>query len=746
MADAFTLSNDGSVVLQPDSSGSGASASTGTGSSLGTTGIQPVTPQVSNQTISAVGQAFQQAEPKLGLLDGLSKLTGGMLDNVIAQKQQEQFYDGMAQVVQGRALQDVENTQPWYSKIFGPNASVKGAMAMSANMALQDAQTQFMNDMPQLAKQSPDDVRQYLVKQAAGINVGDPAVDTMIKAKLAEGWGTMLETHMKQHYAYVQQQNVNSYTGMQTSLGDYVSSVARQADGDFLSSQSQAKVRADTIAQIDFNPGMDDESFKKGAVQAFQANMLKGNYAYGQLFRQSNTYMSLPQDVQDKLDVFAQRQETQGLTKLSFSDFGVQKADIQSGATLGTLSRNEVLAQSAALNNQVRRQTGISAPFVTGADLEQMINGNNTAFIRADDRAYAAGQKQQTADQKQLLKDKQLQYTTSQIAAGNPQQAITNGADENDVKNIMMDRWLNAGDPEGQANFLVNTNKYQYVASNIATTMQAGVKASEGVGYNDGFLTSAGYFSALNNKSPSTADAYFGKYTPQMLKYTAAAAAGAQPADAYAVAFSKPVDLNNLMDAAGGRQQAAQQMKDGVDKYFDQNIAYFLGAANQPAADYVRNQLVKTIGPKVDSLVGGGASIDQALSVATKNANEDMLGEDGYAMQPGMKTMAQTLHIPDKAIGPVFATLRDQKLQALGMDKSMITGLTRFGDDSNNLFISAIDNDGKTQFIPIHGDEIAGQYQLGIKTGTNAERGITGINMPVKPLSNTAVENQYLGD
>src|SRR5690606_14626624 len=108
----------------------------------------------------------------------------------------------------GKTLIEVQKEQPWYTRIFGPSATVQGAQAMTLMGAMNQAETQFYHDLPTLASQPPDAARQYLVNQAASIGqTGDPTMDAMVQAKLTEQFGPMMNAHMKQHLKFVQEQN-----------------------------------------------------------------------------------------------------------------------------------------------------------------------------------------------------------------------------------------------------------------------------------------------------------------------------------------------------------------------------------------------------------------------------------------------------------------------------------------------------------------------------------------------------------
>ena len=189
MGISFSLNSGGDTVIQTDASGGGSSTTFNGGVSGGS--------QFSGN--SAQGgtdySALGAAEARQGVfgsginLDSFNKLTQGAIQPYIDRAKKEQYAEGMAEAAQGKSLINIENDQPWYTKIYGPDATVQGAQMFNVNAAMNDAQTSFMQAMPQLRSRSPDQVRGYLVDKMAQVQAtGDPYTDAMVQQKLAEQW------------------------------------------------------------------------------------------------------------------------------------------------------------------------------------------------------------------------------------------------------------------------------------------------------------------------------------------------------------------------------------------------------------------------------------------------------------------------------------------------------------------------------------------------------------------------------
>jgi len=453
-----------------------------------------------------------------------------------------------------------------------------------------------------------------------------------------------------------------------------------------------------------------------------RANYERGNFIYGRIFRESQMWQNLSADEQRNVDQYQQKAEQQYLNKLAYSDYGTQKADIMSQASLGLISRNDAIKAAHRLNENVAQATGVEAPFVTGQDLETMVKGNNRAIIREMDKADARTNKANEAHQKELQKLQDTNFAVGQINAGDPEQAIITGAaSKAEVEQLINAKFseFSQQSPDQAVQFLAKTNSRGFVSDRVASLMTSGMRASQDQGYTDAFATSADWYRKLAAVSPAAADAYFGAQAPQMHQFVDMTAAGAQPQDAWKSTFSKPPQMNNIMRITGGRQQAADAVTKAVDSAWrDGGVMAALGF-REDTAPYLMRNLTTAVTNRIDQYVGANADINQAALVATKNAGVDQFGRDGYVKAPGQMTIARTLNIPDDAMGDVFSGIRDTKLKAIGANPNQINSIIRSG---NNLYISLITDDGITHTVPVSADEMKSAYASGIKKRDNRKR------------------------
>lgn len=372
---SFALDSTGGVVLQqPTESGNGPSVSLQGGGNA---------PLAQGQAGIAPGGEFGQAAAQsTATMDALNKLTQGALQPYIAAEQKRLYFQGMSQVVQGKSLQDIDASQPWYTKIFGPSATVQGAQAMTAMTAVSQAQTEFMENMPSLRQQDPDAVRSYLVDQATRVgNTGDPMVDGIVQSKLAEQWGAMLDTHMKQHIAWQQEDMGDRFVNNNVSAGKLLQSTLHGAEG-YATSPEQAQAIKDTET-AKYNDsllqpyGMSDESYGKYMASAARANLSNGNFeAYTAMKNNGDVWNAIPMDARVQLENEEQLWTQKALRKSpALSDIGGDQTKLTMSLLQGSFPGDEATLNSTidGINASWKARSGASTDVIDNQGRDMML-------------------------------------------------------------------------------------------------------------------------------------------------------------------------------------------------------------------------------------------------------------------------------------------------------------------------------------------------------------------------------------
>jgi hypothetical protein len=399
---SFSLNSDGGVVTQQSSGGGGSSNSFSGGPSGGGQSSGGVAQ--GGTDFNAMGRAMMQQGP-LGLginVDALNKITGGMIQGYIDRQKKEQYAQGMAMAAQGRSLVEIEKDQPWYTKLYGPDATVQGAQQMNVMSAMNDAQTQFMQAMPQLREKSPDQVRQYLVNLTAGMQAtGDPATDAMIQAKLPEMYGSMLSTHMGQYMQYQQEQNAQAFNNIGVSAGKAMQTTLQSNNN--LSDDDINSAHAQYLDQIAKPDNMNNEAYAKSLHDITVANAMQGNWQSVRAIQTLPAYQSMDPLVKAELDTKIPLLEAQAAAK---NPNTLQLLDSREGLVFNMTrgvspfdstpaGHAAAMVQMQALNDKNKTFNGDATPVFTHEQMAQTL----TAM---DENNYRRAQLLQKAQTQQL--------------------------------------------------------------------------------------------------------------------------------------------------------------------------------------------------------------------------------------------------------------------------------------------------------------------------------------------------------
>ncbi|KVV24459.1 hypothetical protein WK79_12865 [Burkholderia ubonensis] len=372
MTISFSLGADSGVITQQSTFGGGGSNSFSGG---------PSGAGQSSGSIAAGGNALQFADAagRRGMqnIDTLNKLAGGMLQPYIERQKKLQYAEGMAQAAQGKSLIEIENDQPWYTKLFGPDATTQGAQAFNMAAAMQDAQSQFMQAMPQLREKSPDQVRQYIVSKMGEVQPsGDPYFDAMVQQGLAEQLPKMLSAHMGQYMQFTQEQAYNGFTNLGASGGQALQDTLKANNN--LTPDVVAQAHADYTNLLVKPDNMTTEAYQRGLRDTVLSNAQNGNWQAVRAIKDMPAWQEMPTQMRDNLEVQIPRLEREwSLQNPAARNLFTSRADLQWSLMSGATGHDSSPEGHAWLD----------AAMDTMEDSNRKLNGDATAVYNNEQRA-----------------------------------------------------------------------------------------------------------------------------------------------------------------------------------------------------------------------------------------------------------------------------------------------------------------------------------------------------------------------
>ncbi|WP_427313046.1 hypothetical protein [Cupriavidus sp. H39] len=424
LPDSFALNPSGEVVLQ-DAVQTGGPATQIDGGGAGSA------PQaVGAHQVATNWQGI--AETGYKTLDAVNRLADGALKPYVERMEKQQFYEGMSKVVQGQTLQQIAKDDPWYMNIFGPSATVRGAQAMTATTALQQAETEFLSNMDTLRQQSPDQVRGFLVQQASSLgNTGDPLVDATIQAKMAESWGPMLKTHMREHLAWQQQDMMQKQTNNNVSIAQGLTAQRRAASTGWDPAE-QAAAYENAWQSAAPAPGQSRDSWNRGMLQSLTASLQGGHFDYFNAIKASPLWKQLDTRGREALEehlpmyVMKDAQSNPATTQITNNLAGFEFNLAHGGSGISTVGELDKAIDQ--YNDQYKERTGAEGQLINNArraelhkqwmagkaHLQQAIARSQAGDAKALDSAYWVAQAFTTGNYASL---KGIELDRSAVAA-----------------------------------------------------------------------------------------------------------------------------------------------------------------------------------------------------------------------------------------------------------------------------------------------------------------------------------------
>lgn len=161
------------------------------------------------QTVQAVGDLTQYNDGGDKTAAAIFGFAETMLTPVAAEVAERKFLEGVQRAASGEALTEIVNTQPWYSKIFGPSSAVEGARQYSLDVQAAKFDAAVQQAMPTLRNTSPDALPGIIQKMSKEFETGDPTTDAQLGLRLIKVLPNLIQAHTREYYKAQQEHAYN---------------------------------------------------------------------------------------------------------------------------------------------------------------------------------------------------------------------------------------------------------------------------------------------------------------------------------------------------------------------------------------------------------------------------------------------------------------------------------------------------------------------------------------------------------
>lgn len=327
----------------------------------------------------------------------------------LAAVRQQKFYAGFAAAAAGKSKNDIEDNHHWFSGVFGPTPYDLGADVFNTQKQVSDFNTEFTHNLPELRKQSSEQVQQFLVDAIQTKMTGDVFTDSMMSKSMMESMGPMLEMHTKAREAYQQEDlRVRQFSSAQSAMTAYQNAAV-----------TLAKLGKDSPDQQ--NVATAQVALKRNMLTALQTNEYQTDESKKQLYRDTitwaadndNWYALQALDEAGIKDIFDTDEQIKLATRVE-SAFTKSKsrwagnpemiemiAKYQATAATGGKNGKEVVEMGNLINQRFKAETGSPWDFY---DAEDQAGKASQAMVQRINAAEAEAREGRT-EAKELLKE-----------------------------------------------------------------------------------------------------------------------------------------------------------------------------------------------------------------------------------------------------------------------------------------------------------------------------------------------------
>lgn len=586
-----------------------------------------------------------------GTFELLMKLGETALAPAIQRRQNELFLQGAQRVVQGEALKDIIDEQPWYTKIFGESASAQGARTVAQIAQVDKFNASLLGDMDNLAQLSPEEAGKVVNKKMSEFLTGDPVADVAIQQKMVEASSTFYTAHAKAHYKYVQTNMKNQVVDMMVSTAGSLQQAARQRADGTISEKDWAQVEARSAQALMPISGQAPDSYWDAVQTATVDALAQQNHHFVNMVFESGLVQQAPAEVRKKLIDERRKYEKITREEAGYGDFGAEIGVLKALAATGQISPKEVVQRVDQLNEQFSLRYGIKTPVFSRDEMSAMLTGNLKKLYANQEAALKARATGEN-DQERALR------LATVIAANGGNMAIHSGlGTASEVQNAV---WAAAqaisakgGDP---MEFLVNTynsgdgHVNNYMRNQMNSAIRAATAGSE---YNgDAFTRAYQLWRGMYDKpdGKAAAQAYLGDNSLRMETFHMLNSNGMPPEHAFAMAFKEPLTKGTPISNEEVQDVLTKEIESIGPGFLDRIMGH--SPLTKTSKDVLASEIAKVYEPLVNNGVEKSAAIKRAVAMIAPST--DVLGPYVIRRNPGEPNLAALLGTDNKTAGKLF--------------------------------------------------------------------------------------------
>lgn len=752
----MAIGDPGTITFATDSAAStGALGAQANVSNVGVQGggVQPLRPVGSGSDWFAGTGGMVM--PESNLPQFLEELAAPAMQKV----KQQQTWDGFVAARAGATMQEISESQPWYSKLFGPTNFEIGAQTYNVLESVSTMETDLLHRMPELRKLPPEEMAVEFNRLTQAQMTGNGYADAVLQKTFMDRAGPLMDLHTKERVAWQQSELVKaqyaSNSANSTSFNELAKRTAMLGDGrpaDEKAAEGLVQSQLSLLDGLSPSAYQTDESYR-AAMTAFVRGAADRGEFYTLKFLDGKGMLNAL-DPDDVLQLKSYVKQKQAQYKSEYLDQNPQVAERMALVSLYAaegIGAKPTQAQIDELNKGYAAATGSDDPLYSGTQLSSMMAQSAGNHIQAQEailrQRQAAAAKAQTEQAKLAAQEEDIRAGIDSWRHGTYAQTVNiPGVDKELLEANVVQGWNQTfqQNPQAALSQLVwnaNTGRGA-VLKGVQEQFQTRARAVLREQPNDAAKQLYNEWRALKNTKAqrldingqpvegnltgaTTAALYFGDGVNQMFnRMQALEESGVDFQLAYEVARGEITTEDPTQFTANSRKESEAvqaRVADVLQKANPKYFGYFGNKLGKSGRDAAARAIVRAVGESGGLLDTTSEGLTAALTHAKlKYGGEDAgkyywengRDDEGHALQ----SVGAWLGFMDtKETGPAIEAAIDAQLRAHNIEPSpdLKTDIFRMRDTETGepvLYVNTVGERG-WKVVPVLGSQIKQQYE-----------------------------------
>ncbi|QOI69542.1 internal virion protein [Xanthomonas phage Xaa_vB_phi31] len=675
----------------------------------------------------------------------------GFLNDVfaapLAVAKQEREWKGFTDAAAGATAEEIRESQPWYTKLFGPTQYESGAIAFENQKKASDLIRDWTLRMPELRQMPAEQVSVLLREQMNGMMSDNPFANAVLQKSLLTQFAPLIEQHGKERVAWqqagllkMQTENFQSNSATYQLLMSKAATLGSTGPMDINTAKQLEAAKSSLFDALTTGQLQTDDSIKSFITNSLRSAMRNGEFYTVEAMMDESVLNALPIETAEQIQkayITAKAQYKNRFTADN-PDFEKMMAKAAASRHLG-IGGEPMLEQLREINSTYAALTGDPDGYYDSAQMAAYAGDATSSWLRRFERQEDKKDRLEEKAADNAAKAELEARNTAQLqefyVSGSLGEAINmKGVERGDADRASTARFsMLMGEQKveqamGNLVYNFNNTKGSYKNEQLASQMQANLQNSMDEQVSDAFMvqhrmwkslyTSPGY--ALQNGEVTLTDAAQGQATAvgyygetlnrKMVEFDQKVTAGMTSERAYATTFGPWVAAGRPDFRGIERNEQKEATKAFLGAIRGESAGMFSrmfgnGFALHPSA---QAQLAQAVGPYYEQLDAGllpEQRAKAAMNLAKQGGRIEIVAGQFLHWNRNQESLQKYLGDPDgERTSVLFNAVLTDRLKSVGTKA-----------EGNSIVINRLPDDKGDPVYAVHVETDEGFYNVDVR-------------------------------